>query len=148
MLHNPYVLAEYINRKQGGINVCSLRALFTLIGVECIFDLQKLLELGESIFSILMVELKSKILLEDLLEIYSRGEKYKDELKYTDEYISELIKLEAEDLIGNSILSFRNKFAYFISMDKEALEFEKEKNFKLLLENKEKYLSSHLNYPF
>lgn len=63
--------------------MCSLRALLTLIGMECLFDLQKLLELGEGVFSILMVELKSKILLEDLFEIFSRGEKYHDELKYT-----------------------------------------------------------------
>lgn len=54
LLHDPYVLAEYINRKQGGINVCSFRAMLTLIGLECVFDFQKVLEFGEGVFSILM----------------------------------------------------------------------------------------------
>ena len=43
LLHDPYVLAEYINRKQGGINVCSFRAMLTLIGLECVFDFHKVL---------------------------------------------------------------------------------------------------------
>jgi hypothetical protein len=129
LLHNPYVLAEYLDRRREGVNVCSLRALLTLIGMESLFDLQKMLELGESIFSILMVELKSKVLLEDLLEMFSSGEKYRDELKYTDEYCSELIKLEAEDLIGNSILSFRGKLAQLTAMDRPALDAEKERQF-------------------
>lgn len=120
LLHNPYVLAEYINRRKEGINVRSLRAMLSLLGMECFFDLQKMLELGEGIFSILMVELKSKVLLEDLLEMFSSGEKYRDELKYTDEYCAELIKIEAEDLIGNSILSFREKIAKFATMNKIA----------------------------
>jgi hypothetical protein len=63
LLHNPYVLAEYLNRRKEGVNVSSLRALLTLIGMESMFDLRKLLELGESVFSILMTELKSKMLL-------------------------------------------------------------------------------------
>jgi hypothetical protein len=52
--------------------------------------------------------------------MFSSGEKYRDELKYTDEYCAELIKMEAEDLIGNSILSFRGKLAKFATMDKTA----------------------------
>jgi hypothetical protein len=63
LLHNPYVLAEYINRRKEGVNVRSLRAMLSLLGMEGFFDLQKMLELGEGIFSILMVELKSKVLL-------------------------------------------------------------------------------------
>lgn len=46
LLHNPYVLAEYINRRKEGINVRSLRAMLSLLGMEGFFDLQKMLELG------------------------------------------------------------------------------------------------------
>lgn len=43
LLHNPYVLAEYLNRRKEGVNVSSLRALLTLIGMEGLFDVRKLL---------------------------------------------------------------------------------------------------------
>ena len=148
LLHSPYVLAEYINRRREGVNVRSLRALLTLLGMESLFDLQRMLELGERIFSILMVELKSKVLLEDLLEIFSSGEQYRDELKHTDQYCAELIKMEAEDLIGNSILSFRAKLALLAQLDRPALEAEKERQFALLRADLPAYLAAHLAYPF
>lgn len=56
--------------------------------------------------------------------------------------------MEAEDLIGNSILSFRGKLARFVTMDKAALEEEKEKKFEHLMADWQGYYMTYLQYPF
>ena len=61
LLHDPITLTEYIYRKHTGINVRSLRGLFTLLAFESIFSMSDLLEVGKSIFTILMGKLLNRI---------------------------------------------------------------------------------------
>jgi hypothetical protein len=67
LLHDPFVLAQYIYRKQAGINVKSLRALFTLLGFEAVFDMGSLFRVGKALFEALMTKLESSMLFGDVL---------------------------------------------------------------------------------
>lgn len=73
LLQDPFVLAQYIYRKQIGINVKSLRALFTLLGFEPLFNMKELFKVCKVIFEALMTKLKSSMLLSDVLENYQEG---------------------------------------------------------------------------
>jgi hypothetical protein len=61
LIHDPLALAEYIYYKHTGINVRSLRGLFTLLGFECIFSMFEFLDVGKSIFKILMGKLLKRL---------------------------------------------------------------------------------------
>lgn len=64
-----------------------------------------------------MTEWQDKILLEDVINKYANGQTYKKNLHQTDQYLSEKIKPGAEDLMGNSILTMRNKIKLFEDLD-------------------------------
>lgn len=74
------------------MNVCSLRALLSYVSLHPLFNLERVLELGESIFSIILTKLTTDCLLEDVLEKYAGGDIYRGELPYTDDYLHDQIK--------------------------------------------------------
>lgn len=69
-----------------------------------------------------MTEWQDKILLEDVINKYANGQTYKKDLHQTDQYLSEKIKPGAEDLMGNSILTMRNKIKLFEELVKVELD--------------------------
>ena len=67
------------------------------------------------------------------MERYARGEKFQKNLYQTDQYLAEKIRPGAEDLMGNSIITIRNKIKIFEELDQVNFNEERLGNMRKLL---------------